>query len=281
VTRVAADPSSTRRKRGEGPSRRGDDARLDKRNAPPAIRILDSELFEIAGVRFRWVSSDYDKWRTSAEEVIVLKPATWFEYYAGIIRERGVRHLVELGIFEGGSAIALALLFDELRIAAFDLRQPDPPVLDLLDRLAIADRVKLFYGVYQDDRKVVGQAVADVFGGTPIDMVIDDASHQYAPTRASFEMLFPLLRYAGVYIVEDWAWAHWPGTFQTEQWIDQPAMSNLIFELTMLTGSGHVPIEKIDIRTSTAAVYKSAAGPLPNFRLDGAFPMRGKPLPLI
>lgn len=49
----------------------------------------------------------------------------------------------------------------------------------------------------------------------------------------------------------------------------------------MLTGSGHVPIEKIDIRTGTTAVYKSEAGPLPKFRLDGAFPLRGKALPLI
>jgi predicted O-methyltransferase YrrM len=278
---VAADPSSTRRKRDEGSSRRGGGSRPGKESAPPAIRVLDAELFEIAGIRFRWVSSDYGSWHTSAKEVIVLKPASWFEYYAGIIRERGVRNVVELGIFEGGSVIALALLFDELRIAAFDLRQPDAPVLDFLDRLGIADRVKLFYGVYQDDRKVVEKAVFDVFGGAPIDMVVDDASHQYAPTRASFEILFPLLRYAGVYIIEDWAWAHWPGAFQTEQWIDQPAMSNLIFELTMLTGSGHVPIEKIDVRTSTAAVYKSAAGPLLNFRLNGAFPMRGKALSLI
>ena len=277
---MAADPSSTRRKRDEGSGRRGG-LGPGKESTPPAIRILDNELFEIAGIRFRWVSSDYGSWHTSAKEVIVLKPASWFEYYAGIIRERGIRNVVELGIFEGGSVIALALLFDELRIAAFDLRQPDAPVLDLLDRLKIADRVKLFYGVYQDDRKLVEKAVFDVFGGAPIDMVVDDASHQYAPTRASFEMLFPLLRYAGVYIIEDWAWAHWPGTFQTEQWLDQPAMSNLIFELTMLAGSGHVPIEKIDIRTATAAVYKSEAGSLPNFRLNGAFPMRGKALPLI
>lgn len=238
-------------------------------------------MFEIRGVRFRWMSSDYFSRHTSAKEVIVLKPATWFEYYAGIIRERQVRNLVELGIFEGGSAIALALLFDDLRIAAFDLRQPDPPVTDLLAQLKIADRVRLFYGVYQDDRKTVENAVAEVFGGAQIDMIIDDASHQYAPTRASFEILFPLLRFAGAYVIEDWAWAHWPGSFQTEQWLDQPAMSNLIFELTMLAGSGHVPIEKIDIRTGLTAVYKSESGPLPNFKLDGAFPMRGKALPLI
>jgi cephalosporin hydroxylase len=247
----------------------------------PDIRVIDSERFEIRGVRFRSVSNDYFSWQTSASEVIVLKPATWLEYYIELIRERNVRNLVELGIFEGGSAIALALLFDELRIASFDLRAPDAPVLDLIARLGIAERVRLFYGVFQDDRSRIDDALAGVYGTESIDMVVDDASHQYAPTRASFEILFPRLRHAGVYVIEDWAWAHWPGTFQNEQWIDQPALSNLVFELTMLAGAGHRPIERIDIRPGTATVFKSETGPLTDFQLDGAYPMRGKPLPLI
>lgn len=247
----------------------------------PNIKIIDAEQFEIRGVRFRSMSSDYFSRHTSEKEVIVLKPASWLQYYVEIIRERNIRNLVELGIFEGGSAIALALLFDQLRIAAFDLRPPDAPVLNLLAKLGIAERVRLFYGTLQDDRAALERALAEVYGTESIDMVVDDASHQYAPSRASFEILFPRLRLAGVYVIEDWAWAHWPGTFQNEQWIDQPALSNLVFELTMLAGANHRPIEKIDIRTGTTAVFKSEAGPLPDFRLDGAYPTRGKKFPLI
>ncbi len=34
--------------------------------------------------------------------------------------------------------------------------------------------------------------------------MIDDASHLLDPTRSSFNVLFPLLRPGGVYVVEDW-----------------------------------------------------------------------------
>ena len=38
--------------------------------------------------------------------------------------------------------------------------------------------------------------------------MIDDASHLYEPSLASFETLFPLLRPGGTYIIEDWKWEH-------------------------------------------------------------------------
>ena len=34
--------------------------------------------------------------------------------------------------------------------------------------------------------------------------MIDDASHLLDPTRSSFDVLFPLLRPGGVYVIEDW-----------------------------------------------------------------------------
>jgi hypothetical protein len=48
----------------------------------------------------------------------------------------------------------------------------------------------------------------DEFGTTPVDLVIDDASHLYDESRASFETLFPLLHPGGLYIIEDWRWQH-------------------------------------------------------------------------
>ena len=68
--------------------------------------------------------------------------------------------------------------------------------------------------------------------------VIDDASHTYEETRASFEFLFPLLSPGGIYVIEDWSWAHHPD-YQSP---DAPfskgrALSNLLFEQIMLLGS--------------------------------------------
>ena len=48
----------------------------------------------------------------------------------------------------------------------------------------------------------------DEFGGEPLDLVIDDASHVLGPTRSSFESLFPHLRPGGTYLIEDWNSAH-------------------------------------------------------------------------
>ena len=49
---------------------------------------------------------------------------------------------------------------------------------------------------------------SDLGGG--LDLVIDDGSHLAEPTRTSFDTLFPLLAPGGFYIIEDWAWEHWP-----------------------------------------------------------------------
>ena len=71
-----------------------------------------------------------------------------------------------------------------------------------------------------------------------LDLVVDDASHTYEETRASFEFLFPLLSPGGIYVIEDWSWAHHPD-YQSP---DAPfskgrALSNLLFEQIMLMGS--------------------------------------------
>ena len=56
-------------------------------------------------------------------------------------------------------------------------------------------------------RQIVEGELAD-----ELDLVVDDASHTYEETRASFEFLFPLLSPGGVYVIEDWSWAHPPTT---------------------------------------------------------------------
>lgn len=59
----------------------------------------------------------------------------------------------------------------------------------------------------QEDREAVREIAEHEFDA-PLDLVIDDASHLYEPTRTSFDALFPLLRPGGLYIVEDWQMAY-------------------------------------------------------------------------
>ena len=60
----------------------------------------------------------------------------------------------------------------------------------------------------QRDRDKLEAIVAAEFDG-PLDLVLDDASHLFVPTRTSFELLFPRLAPGGLYVIEDWAWEHW------------------------------------------------------------------------
>jgi hypothetical protein len=93
------------------------------------------------------------------------------------------------------------------------------------------------FSTSQSDRKILEHIVLNELADE-LDLVVDDASHTYEETKASFEILFPLLRPGGIYLIEDWSWAHHPN-YQAP---DAPfskghALSNLLFEHIMLIGS--------------------------------------------
>src|SRR5215475_2942468 len=160
----------------------------------PILRVLGPLEFEIKDTRFRIVLADFDRYKTTKDEVIVLKPLEWFAYYADLIRNNNVNSILELGTFEGGSAILFGLMFDHLRLVSIDNLPPAPAAVHHLVRLGLLDRVTLRFGVSQDDRAEMEKIVTTEFAPAVIDMVIDDASHQYAASRASLEILFPFLR---------------------------------------------------------------------------------------
>jgi predicted O-methyltransferase YrrM len=137
---------------------------------------------------------------------LIIKPRPLVERYLGFIDALRPRTVVELGIREGGSTALLVLASGADVVVALDLEPHEPPALaHFSERGLAAERLVTRYGVDQGDRELVRSTVADALGGAPIDLVIDDASHQYGPSRASFETLFPLMRPGGLYIVEDWA----------------------------------------------------------------------------
>jgi len=79
--------------------------------------------------------------------------------------------------------------------------------LDVFDKRAVEeDRIRVFQGS-QDDRMFL-ERVVEATG--PLDIVIDDGSHQSAHVVASFEALFPHLREGGIYAVEDTQTSYWP-----------------------------------------------------------------------
>ncbi len=90
----------------------------------------------------------------------------------------------------------------------------------------------------QADSKRLRELIAQEFD-TPLDLVIDDASHLYEPTKASFETLFPYLRPGGLYVIEDWAWAFWEQNRAPNLWAAETTtpLAALIFELMGAVGT--------------------------------------------
>ncbi|MEZ5502411.1 MAG: hypothetical protein R3E50_07025 [Halioglobus sp.] len=144
------------------------------------------------------------------DQLYLFKSPEIIRHYLNLFNERTPRNIVELGIFRGGSVAFLQLLAKPAKLLDLEL---SPDRVDVLDRFITTEKldkkVRVEYGVDQADKDRVRQLTNEHFGaGRCIDLVVDDASHLLAPTRSSFETLFPLIRPGGSYIVEDFAASH-------------------------------------------------------------------------
>ncbi len=168
------------------------------------------------------------------------------------------RRVIEIGIWDGGST---ALWYEALRpekLVAIDLleRGDSPYFRRYLDDRELRDRIVTHWGVNQADRLALLEIVDKDLGGK-FDLVIDDGSHLYAPTRASFETLFPLLPPGGLYIIEDWAWEHWP-EFQDPKnfWAGEESLKLLVDDLVAATGTSRTLIRRIAVHEGFVVIER-------------------------
>jgi SAM-dependent methyltransferase len=236
--------------------------------------FTDDTHLECGDMKFVLDWQDFSR-RTSAMEIVILKPRSWVESYSGLILNHRVKRVLELGVWQGGMAMLLPLLSEELRYVGVDVSAP----IDALEAIRksnsrIADQTKFMFRTSQDDPTLPTQ-VSRHFNGQPLDLIMDDASHLYAPTKRAFENLFGLLKPGGRYVIEDWAWAHWPGFAVPEDWRTTPALSTLLFELTMLCASTSGLIDRIEVEPGKFTVFRGSK-PIPNaWSVDGSINLNG------
>ena len=155
----------------------------------------------------------------------IYKPRSMVERLADLIEELEPQHIFELGIFGGGGTLFLAELARPRRLVAID-RLPLKQIRDQVDTRAaeagLEGVVRTFGEVDQADRGRLAEIAEEAFEGGALDLVVDDCSHLYEPTRASFNELFPRLRPGGVYVIEDWEWAHSPVGSTEEGTVPRP-----------------------------------------------------------
>jgi hypothetical protein len=168
-------------------------------------QLEDAVEFEIDGVRF--VSGFVD--RGAHDRFTLMKPAALLQRYERLLGEFERPRMVELGIAYGGSLAYFALRARPRKLIGVECKASRLGHLDrFIESRGLGDVVRPYHGVDQADRDRLREIVTAELGDEPIDVVVDDASHRYAATLASFETLFPLTRPGGLYLIEDWSGLH-------------------------------------------------------------------------
>lgn len=147
------------------------------------------------------------------------KTSEFISRYLQLFKGRLPSHILELGLFRGGSAAFMQLLAKPQRMLAVELTQDPLPLLDqfIVDR-ELTKRMHVKYGVDQADAPRLRELVHEYLGeDRSVDLVVDDASHLLGPTRTSFDTVFPYLRPGGSYVIEDWA----AQQILCNQWLDK------------------------------------------------------------
>lgn len=167
--------------------------------------VIDSlgsgDTFTIDGIDFvcRYMAG------STPDRFFIVKTPPLIDRYRELCNEFTGRTIFELGIAEGGSTVLMALLARPRKLVAVDLEPDRLAALDgLAERRGLVDVIRPHYGVDQADRRRLHAILDEELGDEPLDLVVDDCSHQLEPTRASFEALFPRLRPGGLYVIEDW-----------------------------------------------------------------------------
>ncbi len=170
--------------------------------------VIDDTLFVFAADPPDWFAPA--RAAAGKEHIFVFKTKMMLTPYLELFESFPSANVVELGIFGGGSVAFNALVGKPSKLVAIDIIDgPVEALSTVITSHGLGAVVFPHYGVDQADRIAVAAAVSSEFGDAPLDLILDDASHLYGPTLASFEVLFPRLRPGGRYVIEDWASEHY------------------------------------------------------------------------
>jgi hypothetical protein len=232
---------------------------------------------------FRIEYKKNDDWELGDECFVFYKDRALVEEYAHWFsgRDFGSPHIFELGIWDGGSVAFWCECLHPTKHVAIDLteRNDSKYFQRYTQTKRLQDRVRTYWGIDQADAATIRGIVAREFA-SPLDLVIDDASHLYGPSKTSFETLFPLLRQGGVYIIEDWAWAHTKEHQAPDSYFasESKSLTDLVCELVEVKGSSGV-IASLTVLGGFVAVERGQIDTgVEGFRLEDHISRRPAPL---
>jgi Methyltransferase domain len=214
-----------------------------------------------------------DTWDLGDDHFVFFKVHELVNQYRAFFARRHdfrPRNVLELGIWDGGSTVFWFEIFRPDKHVAIDIdrRGDSEQFTRFVRERALADRLRTRWSIDQSDRDALRSLVRDEFAW-PLDLVIDDASHFYEPTRASFEALFPRLREGGLYLIEDWAWGHWRDFHPPNPMSEDEPLTRFVLDLVQAAGTSAGVIRNVDVCSGFVAVERGEeALDVDDFALD-------------
>lgn len=241
------------------------------------MNVEQLESFEMDDVRFIIdIRAGKDRGKSKDGEFILVKPKEFVEFYRRLqltsgqplpgarftnafvrfyraLQRRRPKNILEIGMFLGGSLVLFDKLYAPKKLVGVDIRR-EP--IEPLERYR-KDRgyIRTFYGLLQGSPELPDVLREEFLDG--IDLIVDDASRQYKPSCATFQLCFPLLKPGGLYVIEDRSWSHCPSyQTSTHQWFDKPALTNLIVEL-IINMPDSEQMNRVTVHRDLAVVEKA------------------------
>jgi hypothetical protein len=245
------------------------------------MRWVDAKRLEIDGLTFFITPDPADRMmKSTPREFLVVKSRQMVERETSL-SAAPPRTIFELGILQAGSAVLMDVLFTPTKLVAIDFNpEPVPALIDYIRQRGRTAALRPYFGVDQGDRTKLKEIIAAEFGGNTIDLVVDDASHFYEETRASFETIFPFVTPGGHYVIEDWAWSHWhrgnTGLWDTAYFSGKLAVTNFISQLAAVAAARPDLIREVTFDTSLMVVTRGDAMIEPDFPFDHYYVSRGR-----
>lgn len=152
------------------------------------------DKFSISGVNFVATVDPQIYHAQTSEELnfLLVKSREMIECELDAVQNIDVINVVDIGIWQGGSVALFDLVFAPRKLVALEYSNRELLPLDnYISSRGRLGNVSLYKGVNQGDGNQVERIMKKEFNEEPIDLVIDDASHFYDETRASFDVLSP------------------------------------------------------------------------------------------